>query len=224
MLRSFPFLVAVALLLLAITPPASGQINRQAPGEAAIEDVLQILLLERELIALDAVGGGGPRERLEIGEKLLWKASRGRVGVVMTDRRMLAVGVASGSWQEKRYRHGESPPRDALLGDRVAVWVTPKRVFGFDGGSGNLIVHSLGPHERLLRSQASANVAVLVTDRQALGFSPFVGGFSSTGIRVGEKLEEVQATGNFATVLTSRRLLTYRAPTGGWEERNRNLR
>ena len=132
--------------------------------------------------------------------------------------------VASASWQHTRYQHGEIPPEDAYLGDRVALILTRKRALGFDGGTGNLIEKRLGPGEKLLAFDVSANVAVVVTDRRALGLSPFVGGFFARRISPRERIEEVDASGNLATVLTDRRLLTFRAPLGSWGEQNRNLR
>ena len=215
--------IALSLALALAASGASGQ-RLRTPGEVPIEDVLQIVVLDRELVAIDALGGGGPRERLEIGERLLRYAARGRVGIAVTDRRMLAVGVGSGSWQDTRYRQGEIPPRDFLLGDRVALLLTSKRALGFDGGSGNLIELSLGPAETVLGLEIGRNVAVIVTDRRALGLSPFAGGFFSERMRLRERLEAIDASANLATVTTSRRLLTFRSPTGGWEERDRNLR
>jgi hypothetical protein len=138
--------------------------------------------------------------------------------VVLTDRRVLAVAVRSGSWQEARYRRGEAPPAGVFLGEQVALVVTSKRAIGFDGGSGNLVERSLGPRERVLAADASGAVGVIVTDRRALGVSPFVGGFFVTKLRVEETLDAVAATGNFATVRTSRRLLTFQAASGAWVE------
>jgi hypothetical protein len=188
------------------------------PGETPLADVLQLLVLERDVVAVDGLAGTELRERLELGEVVLSAESRGRVGVVLTDRRVLAVAVRSGSWQEARYRRGEAPPAGVFLGEQVALVVTSKRAIGFDGGSGNLVERSLGPRERVLAADASGAVGVIVTDRRALGVSPFVGGFFVTKLRVEETLDAVAATGNFATVRTSRRLLTFQAASGAWVE------
>jgi len=209
-------LAAALALALVAAPPSSAQ--RRAPGETPLADVLQIVVLERELVAIDGLAGTDTRAELEIGERVLWTEARGRVGVAITDRRLLAVGTRSGAWQAARFRRGEPPPPGALLGERVAIAVTGKRALGFDGGSGNLVERTLGPRERVLAADADGAVGVVVTDRRALGLSPFVGGFFVQPLRLEEDVEGVAATGNVATVRTSRRLLTFQAPVGAWVE------
>jgi hypothetical protein len=203
-----------ALLLLAGAPAAGADLR--APGETPVADVLQILLLDGAVVAVDGLSGNELRQDLEHGERVYYAESRGRVGVVLTDRRVLAVAVRSGSWQQSRYRQGESPPAGAFLGEQVALVTTAKRALGFDGGSGNLVERSLGPRERVLAADASGAVGVVVTDRRVLGVSPFAGGFFVAKLDVGEKIEAVAATGNFATVRTSRRILSFQALNGAW--------
>jgi hypothetical protein len=181
-------------------------------------------VLPREVVAIDAVGGGQLGERLEIGERVLYAKQRGRVGVVVTDRRLLAVTSGSASWQEARYRNGEAPPADVALGDRVALVVTPVRAIGFDGRSGNLVEATLGPQEVVRDSAVGQNVAVVVSDRRALGVSAARGGFFEVRIRLGERLAGLTALADTVTLQTSRRLLVFRGPSGSWEERRLPLR
>lgn len=212
-------LLALALL----AAPADGSAQRVA-GEVPLADVLQLLEVDGELLAIDARGGGQTSERLQIGESVLWQGARGKVGVAITDRRILAVATGSAAWQELGYRRNELPPARALLGERVALLVTSERAVGFDGGSGNLVEYSLGPRERVVALRAGANVGVVVTDRQALGLSPFVGGFFRADLDLGDEIEAVSAESNLATLTSARRLLIFRATTGTWEERRRRAR
>jgi hypothetical protein len=207
-----------AALALGLLAASARSADLRAPGETPVADVLQLLVLEREIVAIDGLAGTEIRHPLERGENVLFAEARGRVGIALTDRRVLAVAVRSGAWQETRYRRGEPPPAGAFLGEQVALVVTTKRALGFDGGSGNLVERSLGPRETVLAADASGAVGVIVTDRRALGVSPFAGGLFETKLRVEETLEAVAATGNFATVRTSRRLLTFQALTGAWVE------
>jgi hypothetical protein len=215
---SWPLLALLALLAAPAPVPA------QRRGEVPLTDVLQIVVLEREVLAIDAESGGTRSRDLEIGEQVRWTGSRGRVGVVLTDRRVLAVATRSAAWQEARWRRTERPPDRALLGDRVAVLASSVRAIGFDGGSGNLVERTLAPSESVLRSEVSENVGVVVTARRAMGVTPFVGGFFEVDLHVSERLEGVEATGNLATVRTSHRLLTFSALSGAWAERNLDLR
>jgi len=210
--------LAAGLGLAAFAAGAAG------PGDTPLGDLLQIVETPRALLALDAEGGGDNREALERGETVLWKGSRGLVGVALTDRRVLAVRTRSAAWQTTRWRRGEEPARAAALGDRVALVTTERRILGFDGGSGNLIESSVGPHEEVLDRRVGANLAVVVTSRRALGLSPFVGGFFETALRVGESVESVETGSEIATLTTSHRLLVFRGRTGTWSERHLELR
>lgn len=199
-----------------------------SPGAARPEAVLapqiDVVVLPREVLAVDAEGGGSLAARLELGEQVLFAKQRGRVGVVVTDRRLLAATPRSGAWQEARYRRGEEPPADVALGDRIALAITPIRAIGFDGGSGNLVEATLGPQETVLASAVGYDVAVVVTGRRALGVSAARGGFFEARLRVGEAVGELRALADTVTVPTSRRLLVFRGPSGSWEERRLPLR
>jgi len=210
---------AAGALALALAAVAGAQLE----SETEIADVLEIVVLERAVLAIDARGGGETRERLELGEQVIWTGSRGLVGVALTDRRVLAVRAESAAWQEASYRLGEVPPPQALLGDRVALVVTSRRVLGFDGGSGNLVEHDLGPREAVQGQGAGENVAVVVTDREALGLSPVRGGFFPATLHLNEQVVSLSVRANVATLRTSDRLLIFRANTGTWEERRLNL-
>jgi hypothetical protein len=214
--------LALALALALLAPPG-GAHARGDRGDTPLEDVLQIAVIDRALVALAAGGGRGPRAALRLGETVLEQHTRGRVGVALTDRRILAVSAGSAAWQDVSYRSAEQVAGAPELGDRVALVVTSLRVLGFDGGSGNLIEQRLGLRERVLAQATGANVVVVVTDRRALGLSPFAGGFFEAPLSLQEAFEGVEASGNLAIVRTSKRLLTFRAPTGLWSEQRLGL-
>lgn len=211
-------LAAAALLLLGLAPAAAA---REA---SPLEPLLEVQVLGRELIAIDAEGGGQRTARLERDEQVLFTRSQGRVGVVVTDRRLLAVATRSGAWQETRFRNGETPPLEVDLGDRVALALLSQRALGFDGGSRNLIESTLGPRERVVDTAVGQNVVVVATDRRALGLSSDRGGFFEVRLRSGETVESIDAFARHATVSTSQRLLTFRGETASWEERRKSLR
>jgi hypothetical protein len=203
------------LLLLGSTAAA------QPADEIPLADVLEILELDRQLLAIDARGGGQLALDLRLEERVIWKTARGRVGMVLTDQRVLAVASGSGTWQRIELQNGEQVSGRAQLGDRVGLLLTTRRAIGFDGGSRNLLEASLGLRERVLATAVGRNVAVLVTDRRALGMSPSVGGFFDTPIQLGETIERIEAESNVATVTTNHRLLIFRTPTTSWEIRLR---
>ena len=217
--------VAAALLagLLDVASPGAAFDVTDPQSEVPLAELLEIVVLPRTLLAIDATSGGETEQALEIGESVLWHATRGRVGAVITNRRLLLVATSSAAWQQARFRQGERPPESVLLGDRVAVVTTPKRALGFDGGSGNLVESSLGPREVVLDAVVGENVGVVLTDRRALGVSPYAGGFFTARMQLGERTESLVAKANLVTITTPRRILVFRGPTGDWEERDRSL-
>jgi len=211
------------LLALCLVAAAAGPARAQLPDEVPLAEVLDVLLVDRDLLAISARRGGQVAERLQLDESVLWLGARGKVGVAITNRRILGVATGSGSWQETRYLRGERPPLAPMLGDRVALVLTDRRALGVDGGSGNLVEYRLGPKERLLASQVGANVAVFATERSALGLSPLKGGFFPVRLSAAERIESLTTGANIATLTTNRRVLIFRTPTGTWEERNRGV-
>ena len=220
--RARPLAWLALCALLGVAGPALSQ-NLQ-DSEVELEDVLEISLIDRDLVAFDALGSSTPSLRLEIGEEPLWIRASGRVGVVVTDRRLLGVTSSNGSWQEVRFRLHERRPDSAQIGKRVALVVTDKRLLGFDGQAGRWLVVDVGPHEVVRDARVGAQTAVILTDRSAYGLSPDVGGFYRIPMTIQEKVESVRVGANLATITTSWRILVFRAPIGTWSEERRNLR
>jgi hypothetical protein len=208
------------LLALALAAAASAGDRR---GAVPLEDRLQLLLQPRSVLAIDGETGGQREEALDLGERVLSQGADGRVGFAVTDRRILAIAVGAGAFQEARFARGEALTTPPALGDRVALFVTSRRVIGFDGGSGNLVETRLGPRERVERTAVANSVAVAATARRALGLSPFRGGFFEVSLGLDERELSLAATGAIATLTTDQRILTFRAATGGWEERRIGL-
>jgi len=199
--------------------PAVAHAQFPRADQVPLGDLIEIVVMEDEILGVDAEGGGSSVVRRRVNESVLWTGVRGRVGVVITDERVLAFSPRSGGWQEAPYEHGEASARGADLGDRVAVIALRQRMLGFLGTVGRFVQVRLGPNEDLRAWQVGANVAVLVTSRRAIGLSPEAGGFFEFRLQVKERIREISARSNLATIQTDRRVLVFRAPTGTWVER-----
>lgn len=191
----------------------------QRADELPLTDLLEVVLVGRDLVAFDAESGGQTTERLHLGEEILWRGSRGKVGIVITNERVLAVATRSASWQEARYLQTEIPPAGALLGDRVALVLTSQRALGFDASASNLSEYRLGPGEDVVAREVGENTVVVVTDREALGLAPVGAGFITRKLQLHERVQSVRARANLATVTTNRRILVFRGTTASWGER-----
>ena len=82
--------LAASILLTLLTAALAAA---QQPDEVPLADVLEVLVLDRQLVAVDARGGGQRELALRLDERVLWTGARGRVGVALTDQRVLAVAV-----------------------------------------------------------------------------------------------------------------------------------
>ena len=191
----------------------------QALDRAPLLDQLEIVRLERELLALGAAGGDA-RVRLELDEQVVWTGSQGVVGAAVTDRRLLFVAAGNGTWQEVRLRRDEKAPTAARVSDRVVLADTSRRLLGFSEIGGAPREYQLGPNERVEAVEVAEGVGIAVTDRKALGYSAQRGGFFEISLEIREQIESIDVRAELATLRTNRRLLVFRGLSGVWSERS----
>lgn len=213
----------LALLALGTLLTEASADVRFLPQEFERADVIAIERDDRDLYGFDAMTGRRASIRLEIGETILFEEARGRVGVVLTDRRALAISPGAG-FQEFRYRVRERAPRFAWVEDQVALVLTAKRVLGFVGSRGIWVEEPLSPSETSEGLRVGATVGVVTTNRRALGLGISTAGFVATDLQIKEDLESISATDTLATIRTNRRILVFSTSSGNWTERDRRLR
>jgi hypothetical protein len=212
-------LTALVLGLTAVSPALSQRIG---PDDVELADVIEVQLLGRDLHAYDGVGSGRVTIRLELSESVLFQHTSGRIGIVLTDRRALAVAAGTG-WREARYRFTEKRSDSGLLGDRVAIVVTSQRALAFNAELGSWFEVSLGPGEVVEQTKVGPSTAILVTDRRSLGMSPNSGGFVEIDMRIHERVERISALSGVATVTTSQRVLIFQGTNARWVEKRRKI-
>jgi len=192
------------------------------PDEIERTDVIAIERDGRDLFAFDALTGSRATKRLDVDEVVRFQASRGRVGVVVTDRRLLGV-YPGGGWVELRLRLDEEPSDAVLVEDRLALLATNRRALAFNGADG-WIAESLSSNEVATSLRVGAAVGVVTTNRRALGIAPRLRSFAAEGLQIREGLEAVTAQDALATIRTERRILVFSAPRGTWTTQKRRLR
>lgn len=178
---------------------------------ATVESSVSVRVLDRDFVAIDA---GTPDTRLlplESGERVLSYGARGRVGIGVTNRRLVGYTV-SGGWTERRLRFEEATPSRAEMGMDIALFLTSHRAIGFDG---HWRESHFGALEEPLQSDVGAGSLVVVTNLRALALTSASGGFRGVEIREGEQVENVYALQTSAEVHTSERSLLF---SGTWTE------
>jgi hypothetical protein len=198
----------------------------RAFSRVPVLDVLQILVRDDEVLAIDSrLGGSAIRERLDIDEEPIFVEARGEVGVVVTNKRVLAATPDVPRWLWTRIGVHESLPLAVVLGDRVALILTDHRAIGVAAhGRKKFFEQDIGPNEAVLDFMVGETVAVIVTDKRLFGMSAFLSGFFEQRIGIHERIQNVATLADFATVATHRRLLVFRAPTATWQEQRLSLR
>lgn len=201
--------------------PAHSQILD--PDDVDLADVIEVQLLGRDLLAHGNIGSGTTHTRLDLGEKVLSQQAQGRIGLVLTDRRALAVSAGAGNWSEIRYRFTETREDSGLMGERIALVVTSQRLLGYNSGVGTWLDESIGPGELIQETSIGPSTAVVVTDRRAIGMSPNSGGFVDIDMRVHEDLERISTLSGVATVTTSQRVLIFQGTNARWVVQRRKI-
>lgn len=186
-------------------------------------DVVSIEVDGRDLFGFDSVSGQRAQFRLEVDEAIYFQKTRGRVGIVLTNRRAIGIGPGTG-FRDFRYQPHEAQPETALVEDQIALVVTSRRLLGFLGNGGAWIEERLSPSETPRALRAGPAVAVVATNRRALGLGAQLGRFVSEDLRVRENLEGITAQDTLATVRTDRRILVFGALRGTWSVQDRSLR
>jgi hypothetical protein len=183
--------------------------------EFELEDTISIVVIDRELLA-NAANGGSSKLRLEVGERVIWSGARGRIGFVLTDRRVLGFHRRTG-WSARQLRVAEVTPSRPQMSTRLALFVTSLRAIVFDG---HWREESIGPQERVRTVSAGSGAALVVTNRRALGLSPGSSGFVAVELRIHETVEDARAVASSAEVRTSQRVLFF---NGSWSEERLSL-
>ena len=218
-LRGASLFCVLALGVIAANPSAAQLVG---PDDVELADVIEVQLLGRDLHAYDGVSSGRMTIRLELGERVLFQHTSGRIGIVLTDRRALGVAPGTG-WREARYRFAEKRSDSGVLGDRVALVLTSQRALAFNAEFGSWFEVSIGPTEVVKTAKVGPSTAVIVTDRRSLGISPNSGGFIEIDMRIHERVEGVRTLSGVATVTTSQRVLIFQGTNARWVSARRKI-
>ena len=90
--------------------PALAHAQRTRGDQVPLGDLIEIVVMDDEILAVDAESGGSSVVRRQLGESVLWTGTRGRVGVVITDRaRARGSRRARAAGRRLPYERGEAP-------------------------------------------------------------------------------------------------------------------
>jgi hypothetical protein len=215
------FLHAVAATLLAglLGVPAAGSALEDEGLQ--LEDRLDLLTLDRRLLAVSAESGRVLEVSLRPSERVLALESRGVIGVAATKYRLLGVTSESANWQEIRLRVGETAPEQLHVSERLALVALENRLLALPRETGIWSELELFPGEVPVRLAVESGVGLCVTGRRAIAVSDKGGGFVSTRLTPRETIEQVSLGTRSVTLQTRFRLLIFRSGSTRWVEQRR---
>jgi hypothetical protein len=195
--------------------PALAQ-GRTAP----VEDQIDVVAVDRRLLAVNGRTGNVIEEKLERGEELIWFENRGQIGVAATTLRLLGVTARAGNWRELRYRLSENEPLPSAfyLGDRVALVPLATRLVAMGQGSTRWSELRLGPREWVEMVEAADNVGYALTSRRLIGFPSEGSSFAEIALTPGEGHVASSLEDDSVTITTPWRVLLFRVGAGRWTE------
>lgn len=213
-MRSRIGVLATALWLttLAVAPVAL--------AENPIETNVSVQVLDGQVVGIRDLGVTVARD-LQVGEKVLWSGSAGKLGAVLTDRRLLVVTSTSKDFLEERLRLSEPTAPAVVISTNLVVVVTGERLFGFDALNGGFIEHKHPLNDHVLLLDAERDVATVVLGTGAVGYAAGSGAFVEQRFRLQEEFETLDLTTSMATIITSQRLMTFGA--SGWAAQARSF-
>ena len=187
---------AAALLVLTVAThtlagPAGAQTRAPTDQGLQIEDRIDVLRVDRRILAVRAESGGVLEEKLRVDESLRILESDGVIGVAVTDERLLGVTTQSGSWQEIRLRKGESVPEEIHLAERLALVLLERRLLALTRGAGIWSELELFSGELPARIELDSGVGVCLTGRRAIAISSEGTGFVEVRLTPREEVEAV---------------------------------
>ncbi|MFI5314823.1 MAG: hypothetical protein ACHQ6T_03925 [Myxococcota bacterium] len=177
-----------------------------------------MLQVDRHLIAVAGVGFAAIETDLELGETVVALDSRGFVGVIATNHRLLGVGARSSQFAELRYRIAEKPvdANAVHVLDRVALVELHTRLVGFSAELGGWFELGLGPGEYPRRIDGEGGIAAMVTPRRAIAFSSRSSGFVEESLGPEEDVEGTTFSDASVTLILPHKILIFRAGDNRW--------
>jgi len=201
------------LTVLLLTLPWAGFAD---DGESADTDQVSIVSLERRVLAVNPVTGPVAETPLAVNEVLLAQRAQGRIGVAVTNRRLLGITSRSAVWAELRLRvrEGDDQP-ELVVEDRLALVRLDGRIAGITAAGPVWHAVELARDERVLEIVSAARVAAVVTDRRVLGFATG-SGFVAESLGSTERLLRSSADDRSVQLVTSSRVLVFQSGARRW--------
>ena len=197
----------------------SGDRHYASAGSRVVEDVIDIHVADGEVLGIRN-GVSVHKKKLGLREEILWKGTRGHVGTVLTDQRLLVLSKNSPGWKERSWRLDEVSSQhkpDVAISDFLVLAVTGRRIIIYDGLVDKWTSTNVSLHDRIEDFVVDNYVAAIVTEKRVLGVAGRRGRFVPENFQSNESVVSVSARPHSITIRTSQRLLIFRSRSPFWD-------
>lgn len=220
------YFFAAVLIILIFLPQSRADsdddqflLEEQDDFRSLSESLIDIQVVGRKVLAIQKGETVLARE-LDLDEGILFRGTQGRMGLVMTNRRLLVVSTFTSDWVELPLRieevaEGKAPK--VLLSDFLVMVVTRQRLLGFDSQRNVWVKAGIPVNEIVAKALIDKRVAVAITGTTAWGFAFGSAFFVPERFQLGENVLQVETRPLNVNIRTNKRLLVFKSVTATWK-------
>ena len=219
--KSLTFFLVVSLFIVSFLNTASS---------GGTDDIIKIEVTGSEIVGMNTLTNVRVVERLKDGETVTSALSKGKVGAVLTDRRLLGFNATNNTWSSfETFFNKDVFPNEIKVSSSMAVAMAKRRAFAYTSISNDWKLELVSFMEHTLSSDINDNLIFVITSARIVAFSFHKQRWFSQNLYDGETVIHSSTGENFVTVTTKNtetalddRILTFDAKNGKWiEERLR---
>ncbi|MBI2559627.1 MAG: hypothetical protein HYW14_00630 [Planctomycetes bacterium] len=182
-------------------------------------DIIKIEVTGDEITGLNTLTNVRVVEKLKEGESVTSAVSKGKVGAVLTNRKLLGFNATNNAWTSfETFFNKDVFPNEIKVSSNMAVAIAKRRVYAYTATSIKWNFELVSFLEQILSSDISDNLIFVRTNARLLAFSFQKQTWLPQNLYAGETIKDIATGGNFATVTTNNRILTFDAKDDGWTE------
>lgn len=187
-------------------------------------DIIKIEVIGNEIAGLNTLTNLRVVEKLKEGESVTSVLSKGKIGAVLTNRRLLGFNAANIAWVSfETFFNKDVFPNEMKVSPNMAVAIAKRRVYAYTSTSNEWKFELVSFLEQVLSCDINDNLIFVRTSVRLLAFSFHKHTWFPQNLYVGDVIKDTAIGENFVTVVTNNeglgnRILTFNAKEGGWTE------
>ncbi len=186
---------------------------------------INVEVIGNEIIGLNTLTNVRVVEKLKEGESVTAALSKGKIGAVLTDRRLLGFNAITNTWTSfETFFNKDVFPNEIKVSSNMALAIAKRRVYAYTSASNEWKFELISFTEQTLSCDISDNLIFVRTSDRLLTFPLHKHKWFPQNLYAGEEIKDVAMGENFVTVTidnmmsTDKRILTFNAKDGKWTE------